>query len=126
MFKNKLLILVIFLIIGNSFSVNSQTIQTGPPEPPLGKRWVLNPDFSDEFNGTELDSSKWFDHHPKWKGREPGLFLPSQVSVSDGFLQIKGEKMKKDTVIHAYGRDLTYNIAGGAVVSKKAAFFRIL
>lgn len=102
-----------------SFLVSAQS---GPPEPPLGKRWVLNPDFSDEFNGTELDTTKWFDHHPKWIGREPGLFLPSQVSVSDGYLQIKGEKMKKDTLIHAYGRDLTYNIAGGAVVSKNAAF----
>ena len=54
----------------------------------------MNPDFSDEFNGTALDATKWLDHHPTWKGRVPGLFMPSQVSVKDGYLQIKGEKMK--------------------------------
>lgn len=119
----KLLILVLLLSFGNLIQANSQTIQTGPPEPPVGKRWVLNPDFSDEFNGTELDSTKWFDHHPKWKGREPGIFLPSQVSVKDGYLQIKGEKLNKDTIVKAYGRELTFNIAGGAVVSKKNTLF---
>lgn len=96
--------------------------QNGPPEPPMGKRWVMNPDFSDEFNGTQLDTTKWFDYHPKWKGREPGIFLPSQVSVKDGYLQIKGEKLKKDTIVKAYGRELVFNIAGGAVVSKASAF----
>lgn len=92
-----------------------------PPKPPLGKRWVLNTEFSDEFNGTSLDTAKWLDHHPTWIGREPGLFLPSQVSVKNGYLQIRGEKMDKDTLIHKYNRDLTFNIKGGAVVSKKKA-----
>lgn len=103
-------------IVFNGFS------QSGPPKPPLGKRWVLNPDFSDEFNGTALDTTKWYNYHPNWKGRVPGLFMPSQVSVKDGFLQIKGEKMERDTLIHAYNKDLVFNIKGGAVVSKKAAF----
>ena len=93
-----------------------------PPKPPLGKRWVMNHDFSDEFNGTELDTTKWLDYHPSWKGRLPGLFMPSQVSVGDGYLQIRGEKMDKDTVIHAYNKDLTFSIKGGAVVSKKSVF----
>ncbi|MGB5262889.1 MAG: beta-porphyranase D [Lutimonas sp.] len=119
--KNVIL-LVVSLVIGNTMETYSQTIQSGPPEPPVGKRWVINPDFSDEFNGTELDTAKWYDHHPKWIGRVPGLFLPSQVSVSGGYLQIRGEKMKKDTVINAYGKTLTYNIAGGAVVSKNSTF----
>ena len=59
-------------------------LKADPPKPPLGKRWVINPHFSDEFNGTQLDNTKWYDHHPKWMGREPGLFLPSQVSVKNG------------------------------------------
>lgn len=97
-------------------------LKADPPKPPLGKRWVINPYFSDEFNGTRLDSTKWYDHHPGWRGREPGLFLPSQVSVKNGCLQIRGEKMEKDTIIHAHGRDIVFNIAGGAVRSKNEVY----
>ncbi|WP_419193793.1 beta-porphyranase D [Novipirellula herctigrandis] len=84
---------------------------------------MLNPDFSDEFNGTQLDSTKWLDHHPTWKGRVPGLFLPSQVSVKDGCLQIEGKKLEKDIVIDkGNGKKDVFTIAGGAVVSKQAAY----
>lgn len=100
----------------------TQILFANPPKPPVGKRWVLNSDFSDEFNGTELDSSKWLDYHPSWKGREPGLFMSSQVSVENGFMQIRGEKMDNDTIVHAYNRELKFNIKGGAVVSKKSVF----
>ncbi len=90
-----------------------------PPDPPAGKRWILNQKFSDEFNGTRLDSSKWFDHHPTWAGREPGIFLPSQIALKDGFMSIKGGKLKEPKVIKGRGgKSTTYTIAGGAVVSK--------
>lgn len=97
-------------------------LHADPPKPPLGKRWILNPHFSDEFNGTSLDNTKWFDYHPNWIGRPPGLFMPSQVSVRNGTLQIRGEKMENDTIVHAYGRDITFNIAGGAVISKNLVY----
>ncbi|GAA4237641.1 hypothetical protein GCM10022291_25030 [Postechiella marina] len=115
----KITAFIVLVCIGNLIYVQAQS---GPPKPPIGKRWVLNPDFSDEFNGTELDTDKWLDNHPTWKGREPGLFMSSQVSVKDGYLQIRGEKMKKDTIINAYNREMIFNVKGGAVVSKKAAF----
>ncbi|MFC2113103.1 beta-porphyranase D [Bacteroidota bacterium] len=86
-----------------------------PPLPESGKRWVLNPEYSDEFNGTELDTSKWYDYHPTWKGRPPGLFMRSQVKVANGYMTIRGEKMDKDTIVHRQ----TFNIKGGAVISKK-------
>ena len=111
----KTLLLILSLFIGIQVFAN-------PPKPPLGMRWVLNPDFSDEFDGNSLDTSKWLDHHPTWMGREPGLFMPSQVSVKNGYLQIRGEKMDKDTLIKAYNREMTFNIKGGAVVSKKSVF----
>ncbi|WP_163399668.1 beta-porphyranase D [Flavobacterium fluviatile] len=115
--------IMILLAFANLHWVQSQTITSGPPEPPLGKRWVLNPELSDEFNGTQIDTTKWFDYHPQWKGRVPGLFLASQVSVKDGFLQIKGEKMKKDTLIKNANGEEKFTIAGGAVVSKKTVLF---
>ncbi|WP_282134028.1 family 16 glycosylhydrolase [Seonamhaeicola maritimus] len=110
---NKILLAVLaFCLVSTSFA------QSGPPKPPVGKRWVMNPDFSDEFNGTELDTTKWLDHHPTWKGRAPGLFMRSQVSVADGYLQLKGEKMKQDTIVD----NRTFNIKGAAVVSKKSVY----
>lgn len=118
MILKQIITCLVVLGFSNIFSADFQTIRTGPPEPPMGKRWVLNPDFSDEFNGTELDPTKWLDHHPTWKGRAPGLFMPSQVSVADGYLKLKGEKMEKDTLVY----NQKFNIKGAAVVSKNTAF----
>lgn len=114
---------LIALCLGLVGQAQEEPKSYGPPKPPMGKRWVMNPDFSDEFNGTELDTTKWLDHHPTWIGRPPGLFMPSQVSVDDGYLQLRGKHMGRDTIVHAYGKDLTFSIAGAAVVSKKKTKF---
>lgn len=86
-----------------------------PPEPPEGYKWVVNEDFTDEFNGTRLDLSKWHDHHPRWKGRPPAKFMPECVSVKDGTLQIKNGMLDQPQG--------PYTIAGGAVVSKSMEAF---
>ena len=96
----------------------SCSIAAQPPKPAEGLRWVLNEKFSDEFNGSELDLQKWYDYHPGWKGREPAMFLPSQVSVADGYLQLKNRKLDRDTVVQIWEGAATYSIAGGAVVSR--------
>ena len=93
------------LLILNSFIFS----YAQPPEPPAGKRWVINTQFSDEFNGTEIDRSKWSDNHISWKGRVPAKFDPSTVSLKDGNLQIKNGMLKK--------ADGNYTMKGGAVQS---------
>lgn len=91
----------------------------GIPEPPLGKRWVLNESFSDEFNGRKLDDSKWLDYHPNWQGRAPGLFESKNVSLKDGYLIMRGSKMKKPQLVKAWdGKETEYDISCAAVVSK--------
>ncbi|VGO22473.1 Beta-porphyranase B [Pontiella sulfatireligans] len=60
-----------------------------PVEAPEGYKWVLNTDYSDEFDGKKLNRKKWHDTYPGWEGRVPGKFVPSSVSVKDGFLEIK-------------------------------------
>ena len=56
--------------------------------------WVLNEALSDEFEGTELDTNKWFiegqngDYYI-WKGRPPSQFAPHNVIVEDGKLKIR-------------------------------------
>ncbi|UXP32063.1 family 16 glycosylhydrolase [Reichenbachiella agarivorans] len=86
--------------------------QALPPLPPLGYRWVLQPEFSDEFDGDKLDSDKWYDYYPGWQGRPPARFEPRALSVSDGYLLIQNGAFKKPV------RD--YSMYGGAVVSKSS------
>jgi len=50
--------------------------------------WIVNPALSDEFDGPQLNTSKWLADNPVWQGRQPGLFRPSNVEVSNGELQL--------------------------------------
>jgi len=50
--------------------------------------WEPLPALSDEFEGAELDASKWHPQNPHWKGRQPGFFHPKNVQVSDGKLHL--------------------------------------
>jgi len=82
---------------------------SGPPPPPDGFKWVPNEKFSDEFNGAELDASKWHARSPYWvHGRAPATFRDYSVSVKNGMMQIKNSVLEGDE---------RYNIAGGAVGS---------
>ena len=84
-----------------------------PVEAPDGFKWVLNEDYSDEFNGTRLDDAKWHDTYPGWIGRIPGKFVPSSVSVADGFLNIKCTVLDPPQ-----GVSNEWTIACGAIQSK--------
>ena len=80
------------------------------PQQPAGMKWVANETFTDEFGGDQLDETKWYDHNPLWKGRAPGKFMPSSVSVKDDCLQIKSTKLDPP--------DGEFTIACGAIQSK--------
>ena len=60
-----------------------------PPPGPAGFIWQAIPEFTDEFNTTELDLKKWQPRHPYWNGREPSAFDPANVSVKGGMLQLR-------------------------------------
>ncbi len=101
---NKLFFLILFVII----SINAKA---QPPEPPTGFRWVLYEQYSDEFNGTSLDVTKWKNSFTNWQGRVPAKFEPTAVSVQSGNMQIKSGK---------YGTPQgAYTMYGGAVTSVK-------
>ncbi|MEM6772676.1 MAG: family 16 glycosylhydrolase, partial [Bacteroidota bacterium] len=111
---------LILLIGGLVFSAFTGVQAQSAPEPPEGTRWIVNNDFTDEFNGTQLDQEKWFNYHPRWVGRQPAIFLPRQVSVDNGMLQIRNTRLEQDTVVTFFdGSTGTYSIGGGAVVSQK-------
>ena len=95
------------------FYVCSLSLHAIPPEPELGERWVRNDQYSDEFNGTKLNSHKWNDTFNGWKGRSPGYFNPNTISVKGGNLVIRNQT----GVPSGVGEE--YTLSGGAVQSKE-------
>lgn len=82
--------------------------------------WVPNPAFSDEFDGSVLDPTKWHPTNPGWPGRPPCAFLPKNVRVSDGNLHIdlRREEPPADLRRHGY-----HGWTSGAVQSRSKALY---
>jgi beta-glucanase (GH16 family) len=77
-------------------------------QPDDGK-WV--PTFADEFNGTELDLSRWVPHDPWGKVRDRQLqaYAPEAVSVSGGQLHIVARRSAVNQIPVRYdGKDREY------------------
>ena len=88
--------------------LSTTTIAAPPPvdsgyNKPLAPRpgFKLVSELSDEFNGTELDQSKWLDHMSYWNGRG-AVFLPSNVSVAEGCLQLKTSVKDEEALKELY------------------------
>lgn len=98
--------------------------------------WVLNEDISDEFEGTTIDTTKWFvegqngDYYI-WKGRAPSQYAPHNVIVENGNLILKTQwepdfNFAKESYADGAHKD-TYGVHEGkplpvttaAIVSKK-------
>lgn len=76
------LLLAVFLFACKS-SVN---------KPQDGSQRVAIPELSDEFDGTSLDTNKWWPNNPAWLGREPSYFHVNNVEVKNGNLLIHQRK----------------------------------
>ncbi|WP_083905002.1 family 16 glycosylhydrolase [Rhodopirellula sp. SWK7] len=65
-------------------------------DPSNSGNWILREDISDEFEGDEIDQSKWFvegqngDYYI-WKGRAPSQFAPHNVTLENGKLKIRSQ-----------------------------------
>ncbi len=123
MFKNKFNyskspLLLFFLL----FTITSTIAQ---PTPPNGKEWQLIDMMSDEFNGTDLNGSKWAKSDPQWRGRVPGLFKENTIAVNDGKLKVTNYKLSspEGDYTHACGmvRGLQRNTYGYYETRMKAS-----
>ena len=88
-------------------------------------RWVPYAAMTDEFEGTVLDSSKWWPRNPRWLGRQPAYFWPGNVTVSDGKLHLT---MRKEEVAEAPKEKGYHTYTSAAVQSKgrvKYGYFEI-
>lgn len=88
------------------------------PEAPEGYQWVVNEEFSDEFNGTELNRDLWYAKSPHWtNGRPPATFKEESVRVKDGYLNITNYVLDSPEGLDGKPGD-RYIYAGGAVASR--------
>ena len=88
------------------------------PEPPEGFKWAVNPDFTDEFEGNQLNAGKWHEKSPYWKnGRPPATFKAYNVSVENGCLRIRNCRLNP-TEDNDGKPGKKYSFAGGAVASR--------
>jgi beta-glucanase (GH16 family) len=72
----------------------------GLPTPPGGHRWMPVESLSDEFNGDQLDRSKWIPRHPYWSRRD-SRHEPVNVSVEDGNLRLRSTQRDGATEVKA-------------------------
>ncbi|WP_010522952.1 T9SS type A sorting domain-containing protein [Aquimarina agarivorans] len=86
------------------------------PSPPSGKKWVKVNELSDEFSGGQINSQKWFDYHPFWKGRLPSQFKKGNATQSGGFLRLKSTLFRNPNSVNNKFKD--HWVDAAAVVSK--------
>ena len=110
----------VVLLAGALDSCSSQREAEYPlPVAPAGpERWVYNPAISDEFDGTTLDTTKWFDHNPTWMGRQPSLFRPENVRVEQGMLILTGRRQQVEDAPEGY-----HTFISAAVQSKHKVLY---
>ena len=77
------------------------------PVCPVDPKLRFAPELSDEFDGVQLDSAKWLDWNPSFRGRTsfggrvvaPGngfMFCRDNVAVKDGMLRLTARPMRED------------------------------
>jgi beta-glucanase (GH16 family) len=92
-----------------------------PVSDPFNKGdWTMDASISDEFNGTQLDSSKWRTNIVGWPGRPPALFVDHNVTVTAGVLQIT---MQKEAVDARYAKLGYHDYTTGAVQSTESMLY---
>ena len=79
--------IIVFLITTCTYPKNNAQRVPGPGSAPPGN-WILQPDFSDEFNEPALDTSKWDNDVEDW-GK--WSWEPYNAYLKDGSLHLRKE-----------------------------------
>lgn len=106
--------LILLLLAAISINIKAQ------PAPEVGKRWIVVPELTDEFEGTTLNTEKWTTNHNThpvliWPGRQPAVFHPDKVKVDSGKVLIEVGKLESPMRVYKYGRYITYEYYGGCL-----------
>lgn len=73
---------------------------------PSTSRWEPMLEISDEFNGAELDMTKWDNFNRSYPGKKPGFYARENVQVRGGMLELWARA--KDAASGAGGYSVAY------------------
>ena len=110
--KNNILFLTSLAAVGLSFQPT-----TAKADPPAAGKWSKEPTFIDEFNGKELDKTKWNLGY-RWAdiiNNEMQGLVPENVTVEDGVCKIKVEKRTVQNVDWVGYKGAKKEYASGAI-----------
>ena len=82
--------LILILLLNQTIILSQDNFQ---PNAKLSGLWVLDKSFSDEFDKSKLDETKWWDFNPAWHGRKPSHFARSNVKVKRGLLRLSAKTL---------------------------------
>ena len=82
--------LILILFLNQTIILSQDNFQ---PNAKLSGLWVLDKSFSDEFDKSKLDETKWWDFNPAWHGRKPSHFARSNVKVKRGLLRLSAKTL---------------------------------
>jgi len=106
------LLFIIFIFV--AYTLNAQ--------PHLKGSWEIIPELTDEFEGGELNSTKWFNYDPEWEGRHPSYFERNNVSVKDGKLHLKVRKINSQDIPPSENTDRPISKASIKSVAKYGSY----
>jgi len=92
-------------------------------DPPKEGKWAPIPELTDEFEGSQIDRSKWHDHNPGWKGRQPAFFSTNNVSVKNGKLILTAKVETLPDLPKGYNTFTTAAVKSKALI--KYGYFEI-
>ena len=79
-------------------------------QPPGPEKWEPLSELTDEFDGDTLDAARWHPCNPGCLGRQPGYFLPDNVTVGDGMLHITMRREGREGLPEAKDLPSTFSI----------------
>ncbi len=109
---------VLSLVVMSTIALSASQVKT-LADPPAAGNWSAEPTFVDEFNGTELDKTKWSTGY-RWAdiiNNEMQGFVPENVTVEDGFCKIKVEKRDVQNTDWVGYKSAKTKYASGAIIT---------
>ena len=85
----QLMKLILPCVIFGAVSLPTNAANYPASDPNNTQGWQVQSALSDEFDGNSLDTTKWYNYHTYWSGRDPSQFSTDNVSVSNGVLVLR-------------------------------------